>query len=211
MAWFHAAMKEAFHNVLGVLTSASTLAMAGCAGISSSLAPAAADAQGRFNPDFRVEGRLHRICGELEHTARANEGGALVGLRLKAHVERWDERSGRFTVVSPESGAFRSFTAMPLAANQVVLFSGNASDAAGTAGIENRLLDCSLQVTPPANTRAAELDVTATATIAVRPGAGAEGQRDIEIKIPLAWKATRADGGVVLTPNPGNPQGVFRW
>ncbi len=204
-------MKRHLNTLRATLLAAVAVGLPGCVGVSHSTIPASFATQGRFTPDFRVDGQLYRVRGQLEHASRAQDGAALVTLKLRAHVERWDGRAGRFTVISPESGASRSLRVTPLPNGQVFLADGNASDSAGAAGIGNRLLDCSLHVSPPANTRGADLDVTATAIIAVRPGDGAEGQRDIELKIPLKWKAASADGKVTLTPHTSNPPAEFSW
>ena len=83
---------------------------------------------------------------------------------------------------------------------------------AGNSGIEDRLLECRVEVSPPSNTQGEALDIAATAVVTVHSGGGsADTQRDIEIHIPVRWRATNRNGRVFLQPDPANPPSPFRW
>jgi len=174
--------------------------------------PPAADIQGRFNPDFVVDGQRYRLRGHVEYRTGEDGDRAHGIVRVRAHVEPWEARRGRFGVPSSEAGAELGYGVMPVGDQRLHFEGGSGTSTAGHSGIDSRLLECRVEASPPMNTKGEVLDVVVTAVVMVRPsGSGAEGQRDIEIRIPVRWRALNENGRAVLQPDPSNPASPFRW
>ena len=196
--------RASLFGLLGSLTS--------CQLVKLPVPPPPADTQGRFNPDFVVDGRQYRLHGTLERRTQEDTGSQHGFARLRAWVEPWDPRRGRFGAASPQAGAESSFSVSRIPSGRLHFADGNATGGGGGCGIEGRILECSFEGSPPSNTQAETLDVTLTAVVVVRSAGGAaDGQRDIEIRIPLIWHATCQDAQIFLQPHPSNPPSPFHW
>lgn len=187
-------------------------ALVSCVTVEVAPPPPAADIQGRFNPDFEVDGQRYRLRGHVEYRTGEDGDRAHGFVRVRAHVEPWEAWRGRFGGPSSEAGADGGYHVMPVGDGRLHFGGSSGTSTAGHSGIDGRLLECRVETSPPMNTKGEVLDVVLTAVVMVRPGGGgADGQRDIEIRIPVRWRALNENGRAVLQPDPSNPASPFRW
>lgn len=174
--------------------------------------PPPPETRGAFDPDFVIDGHRYRLRGTLEHRT-SEDGDTHHGFaRVRAQVEPWDAQLGRFGTASPQSGAESGFSVTPVPDGRLFLSVTSGTWSGGASGIEGRLLECAVELSPPSNTKSETLDIHLTAVVTVRSASGAaDGQRDIEIRIPVRWRAVNQDDRVVLQPDPSNPASPFRW
>lgn len=167
----------------------------------------------RFNPDFILASRHYRLRGSLEHRITHSPDQIHGSIRLSARVEPWIPLLHRFGNPSPAAGAELGFLVMPANPGHLHFgHGGGTPQTSGDSGIDQHLLESRIDLSPPSNTKSSSLLITATAVVSVRDATSpADGQRNIEILIPIRWTASIKDQQIIIIPDPSNPPSPFSW